>query len=158
MEIWIQKLSTLAFPNTWVPKASAFANTNIPQHGPLKSPLFSILFGSIPAFAAIATENPSDCHPMTLATLLYRKFGLGPLHFIDSWPIVGYRQLVINDPVRLTKLYCTYDMYSWIVGLRQILETGTRGASYKCFAPKTCRFETGRKSYCWSVKYAMYRR
>ncbi|EKD21755.1 cytochrome P450 71B25 [Drepanopeziza brunnea f. sp. 'multigermtubi' MB_m1] len=67
-------------------------------HGALKSPPFSMWFGTILGIAGIYQSSPIDTHPMCTMTLLSRKFNLGALYFLDNWPAAKMRQLVINDP------------------------------------------------------------
>ncbi|KAE9371570.1 cytochrome P450 [Stipitochalara longipes BDJ] len=55
-------------------------------------------FGSIPAIASLFKHSPRDTHPMATMTLLYRKYQLGSIYFLDNWPALSVRQLVINDP------------------------------------------------------------
>jgi hypothetical protein len=57
-------------------------------------------FGSIPAMASIYKESPTDPHPMTTLALLSRKYDLGDMYYMDSWPAAEDRFLIINDPVR----------------------------------------------------------
>jgi hypothetical protein len=71
----------------------------ISQHGPLKAPPFNIFFGTIPAIADLYKTSPQDTHPANTMTLLWRKYGLGDMFFLDNWPAAPEWQIVINDPV-----------------------------------------------------------
>ncbi|KAG4438810.1 hypothetical protein IFR05_005701 [Cadophora sp. M221] len=63
-------------------------------HGSLPSPPFSMWFGTIPGIAGLYKNSPSDTHPMTTMTVLWRKYSLGNLYFLDNWPASDWRQLV----------------------------------------------------------------
>lgn len=43
--------------------------------------------GTIPALAELYKTSPRDTHPMTTMTLLYQKYQLGALYFLDNWPV-----------------------------------------------------------------------
>ena len=57
-------------------------------------------FGTIPGIAGLYKNSPTDTHPMTTMTVLWRKYNLGNLYFLDNWPAADWRQVVVNDPVR----------------------------------------------------------
>lgn len=70
------------------------------QAGSLKSPPFSMWFGTIPEFVELYKTSPRDVHPMTTLTLLYRKYKLGDMYFSDSWPGADCMHMILNSPVR----------------------------------------------------------
>jgi hypothetical protein len=60
-----------------------------------------MLFGTIPALADMYKTSPQDTHPANTLTLLWRKYGLGDIYFLDNWAAAPERQMVINDPISL---------------------------------------------------------
>lgn len=53
----------------------------------------------MPTIADIYKSSPQDTHPANTFTLLWRKYSLGDMYFMDNWPLAPERQMVINDPV-----------------------------------------------------------
>ncbi|KAK0120469.1 hypothetical protein ONS96_010683 [Cadophora gregata f. sp. sojae] len=98
-------------------------------HGTLPSPPFSMWFGTIPGIAGLYKNSPTDTHPMTTMTVLWRKYKLGNLYFLDNWPASDWRQIVVNDPAVATQAmnlekYHLYPKYvSHVVGKTSMLIT-----------------------------------
>jgi hypothetical protein len=42
---------------------------------------------------------PVTAHPHGIMTMMYRKYNLKDLFYLDNWPVFDYRQIVIADPV-----------------------------------------------------------
>ncbi|KAE8447159.1 hypothetical protein EG329_010990 [Mollisiaceae sp. DMI_Dod_QoI] len=90
-------------------------------HGSLKSPPFSMWFGSIPAVASLYKNSPMDTHPMCTMTLLSRKHNLGGIYYLDTWPFCDMCQLCVTDPEVAAQAVQKHDLpkyhlYPQIVG------------------------------------------
>ncbi|PVH73910.1 cytochrome P450 monooxygenase-like protein [Cadophora sp. DSE1049] len=98
-------------------------------HGPLPSPPFSMWFGTIPGIAGLYKNSPTDTHPMTTMTVLWRKYNLGNLYFLDNWPAADCRQILVNDPavaaqaVNLEKYHLYPNFVGHVVGKTSMLIT-----------------------------------
>lgn len=73
------------------------------QHGDLPSPPFSMVFGTLAGLGEVMKACPDDTSPAPLMTLLFQKYKLGPIYYLDNWPAIYCRQMVINDPVSDSK-------------------------------------------------------
>jgi hypothetical protein len=49
--------------------------------------------------AEIYAHAPIDAHVHGIYTMMQRKYGLKGMWFMDSWPALSVRQIVIADPV-----------------------------------------------------------
>lgn len=64
---------------------------------------FNMVFGTIPAFKSITAQLPKGLHPHAIATVYQQKHNLGPIYFLDNYPLIGFRQIVLNDPALMNQ-------------------------------------------------------
>lgn len=62
-------------------------------------PPHSSLFGSIPVMAGVIKDLPLKAHPESMMTTIHRRYNLGSLFFLDSWPAESQTLMIIGDPV-----------------------------------------------------------
>ena len=71
----------------------------VQQHGRLATVPYNFFLGNTLEVAKLCTQIPRDANFNAICTVLYRKYNLGAVFYLDLWPAMNVRQMIINDPI-----------------------------------------------------------